>query len=680
MTLLNRDMSWLGFNLRVLEEAQEIDVPLFERLKFLAIFSSNLDEFFRVRYPEIIALSLLKKKTKKAIDYHEANLVQKVQVEIKRQIGLFRNILQNSILPELKENGIIFYYEMPVLKEHLPEIREIFLSDILSFIRPIYLDENSGKNFIPKNNHLYFVVTLQKKDEEVLHYAIVNIPSEKIKRFFVLRPLGDYEYVIFLDDIVRENLQYIFPNQQITGSYSIKINRDSELDLAEDYSGNILEKIEKQLKKRDFNPPSRFLFERGMPLKLQKFLASFFNVGPDEVFSGGRYHNLNDLADFPTFNKNFYYRKRKPLSSPNMMNSGDIFNILAKEDILIHLPYQSYNPVLSFFNQAAVDVNVTEIYITLYRVAAESHIINALISAAKNGKSVTVFIELKARFDEANNIKWSKEMKDAGIKIIYSLPNIKVHTKIAVIKRKGDAKQSFAILSTGNFNETTAQFYTDHLLMTTDSGIIKDLMQLFKFLEVSNVTVDTKKIKFENLLVSKFNMIPALNKLINQEISKAKKGKPALIRMKINNLEEPHIISRLYKASQAGVTIQLLVRSICCLEPGIPGESENITVKRIVDRYLEHSRILIFGTGANTKVFIGSADLMTRNLSHRIEVFVGIKNQECKNELIKYFEIQWKDNDKAVLLLPGLAQKKMHLNGEKYNAQAGIYRYLSIKK
>ncbi len=680
MTLLNRDLSWLSFNLRVLQEAHNAEVPLFERLKYLAIFSSNLNEFFRVRYPEIMALSVLNKKTRKSIKNYEESVVEKIQMEVRSQLDYFGNILHEEILPQLKENGIIFYYGMPIHKEHLPEIREIFLSDILAFIQPIYLDAHSKKNFIPENNQLYFVITLAEENADILNHAIVNIPSEKVKRFFTLRSLNNYEYVIFLDDIVRENIQFLFPNQEIISVYSIKINRDSELYLADDYSGNLLQKIEKQLKKREFNSPSRFLYEAGMPRNLQMFLASIFNITTEEIFTGGRYHNLDDLWDFPTFNKNFYYEKIKPVSSANILNSGDIFNVLLNEDILLHLPYQSYNPVLSFFNQAAVDINVTEIYITLYRVAVESHIINALISAAKNGKNVVVFIELKARFDEANNIKWSKQMKDAGVRIIYSQPDIKVHSKIALIKRKNETKELFAILSTGNFNEVTAQFYTDHVLMTSDTQVTKELMQLFKFLELSNVIDHHKKIKFEALLVSKFNMVSVLDDLIEKEIEKAQNGEPALIRIKVNNLEEPHVIEQLYKAGQAGVEIRLLVRSICCLVAGIPGESDNITVKRIVDRYLEHSRILIFGAGEDPEMFMGSADLMTRNLRHRIEVMVCIKNESCKNELLNYFEIQWNDNDKAVVLLPGLIQKKLNDNAnEKNNAQQKIYNYLSAK-
>jgi polyphosphate kinase len=682
MIMYNRDLSWLGFNLRVLQEAADPEVPLYERLKFLAIFSSNLDEFFRVRYPGIIALSILNKKTRKAIQGNDENIEEKVQDEINRQLNFFGSVLYNEILPLLKGNGIIFYYDSRVRDEHLSEIREIFLADILSFIQPIYLDGKSEKGFMPENNRLYFVITLQEDTNGLLKQAIVNIPSEKTKRFFELTPLDGFNYVIFVDDIVRENLVYLFPGLQILGVYSIKVNRDAELYLSDEFSGDLLQKIEGQLKKRDFGTPSRFLFQQGMPPNVQMFLAAAFNLTTNDMFPGGRYHNLKDLWSFPSFNKQLYYEKLKPLSLPNVMNSGDIFNKLLHEDLLLHIPYQSYNPVLSFFNQAAVDVDVSDIYITLYRVAEESHIINALISAAKNGKNVIAFIELKARFDEANNIRWSRIMKHAGIKIMYSRPEIKVHSKIALVKRrKGTSNQSFAVVSTGNFNEITAQFYTDHVLMTTASAIVEELQQLFDFLQLKEVTDKHKKLAFETLLVSQFNMNSELERLISKEIGKAKRGEEALIRIKVNNLEEPGFINLLYDAGRAGVKINLIVRSICCLVPGIAGQSDNIVVKRLVDRYLEHSRILIFGTGEGEEVIIGSADLMTRNLYHRIEVYVRVTNKNCKEELLKYFDIQWHDNDKAYMLLPGLEQKKIYLPGtEKINAQQAIYHFLEKRQ
>ena len=677
----NRDLSWLGFNFRVLQEAADKEVPLYERLKFLAIFSSNLDEFFRVRYPSVILLSKLDRKTRMQVSLGSTeDIPEKIQNEINRQLEIFGSLLLKEIIPELKENGIIFYYNSAIRPEHIPEVKEIFLSHVLSFIQPIFLEGDSTNSFLPENNQLYFVVSLKENNQGLLRQAIINIPSNKLKRFFTLTPLDGLEHVIFIDDIIRENLASIFPGLEIIGTYSIKFNRDAELHLADEYSGNLMNKIEKQLKKRDFGPPSRFLYQNGMPRNLQLFLTSAFGVKYEDMFAGGRYHHLSDLAKFPSFNKDLGYKKLKPLSSLNVMDSGDIFNVLNKQDVLLHIPYQSYNPVLSFFNQAAVDMEVTDIYITLYRVAAESHIVNALISAAKNGKNVTAFIELKARFDEANNIKWSRVMKDAGVKIIYSIPNIKVHSKIGLVKkRKGLEDVSYAILSTGNFNEITAQFYTDHVLMTTDPVVIKEMISLFKFLQKKDKTPEKNKLKFDKLLVSQFNMNTRLEKLIDNEIERAKQGAEAMIRIKVNNLEEPYFISLLYKASQAGVKVNLIIRSVCCIIPGLPGISEKVTIKRLVDRYLEHTRLMIFGAGENAEVIMGSADLMNRNLYHRIEVCISIKTPACKKELIDYFEIQWKDNDSAVELMPNLEQKKPEVIGEKINAQQAIYSYLKNK-
>lgn len=673
----NRDLSWLSFNLRVLQQAEDAAVPLFERLKFLSIFSSNLDEFFRVRYPYMLAIESLGKKTQKKISTAaDEDVVEKAQAEINAQLNYFGKILNEEIIPALKNNGIIFYYNMPILDVHLAEIREIFLSGVLSFIQPIILDGANDKNFLPENNKLYLLVSLKAAGKETLTHAIVNIPSEQLQRFYVLQPYENYEYVVFIDDIIRENLARIFPNMEIQGVYSIKLNRNAELDLNMEYSGDLLQKIERQLRKRDFGAPSRFLYEAGMPKNVQLFLASTFNLKFEEMFEGAHYHNLKDLIHFPKFNKDLEYKKQKPLTLHEAANSGDIFNILDNGDVLLNLPYQSYNLVLAFFNQAAVDPDVTDIYITLYRVASESHIVNALISAAKNRKNVFAFIELKARFDEENNIRWSKLMKEAGVKIIYSQPDIKVHSKIALVKKKsGDKHLSYALLSTGNFNEITAQFYTDHVLMTTDKTIIKELEPLLEFLRKNDAEAKAK-IKFEKLLVSQFNMFERFEKLINAEIKKAQAGEDALVRIKVNNLEEQALIDLLYKASRAGVKVHLIIRSVCCLKPGVKDLSENIIVRRLVDRYLEHTRIFIFGTDDNAEIIIGSADWMNRNLHHRIEVCTSITAPECKKGLIDYFNLQWSDNDKMVQLGENYDQYKIqNNNAEKINAQELLYHY-----
>ena len=673
--LYNRDLSWLTFNHRVLQEAKDPAVPLYERLKFLAIFSSNLDEFFRVRHPVVVAFSKLDKKTiKKQSLLSEEDIAEKIQHNIQNQLNEFGNILLNELIPALKENNIFFYYNQPLLPGHLPEIKEIFLSKVLSFIQPVVLGADTEYHFLPENNQLYFVVTLKDDLKETISHVVVNIPSKKLQRFYTLSSIDNKHQVVFIDDIIRENIDLLFPGQQIQSIYTIKFNRDAEVSLGDDYSDKLLDKIEKQLTKRDKGAASRFLYEKGMPANLQHFLAAMFKVSVSDMFEGGRYHNLSDLFTFPSFDNSLHYKKEIPILFPS---GGDIFDSIAQKDILLHLPYNSYTPVLSFFNRAAVDADVTEIFISLYRVATESHIVNALISAAKNGKKVTAIIELKARFDEANNIKWSRIMKQAGVKLIYSESAIKVHSKIALIKKKsGGINSCYGILSTGNFNESTASFYTDHLLMTANKKICTELEWLFEFLQNKKSPADAGPMPFEELLVSPFNLLNRFEKLINTEIKKAKKGLPALIRIKVNNLEEPYFINLLYKASEAGVKVHLIIRSICCLVPGIANLSANITIRRIVDKYLEHTRLFIFGVNKGATIAMGSSDLMTRNLRHRIEVCLQVKEEQISNQLINYFELQWADNSKSTTMLNDMQQIKTLNPGDIVNAQHSIYEYI----
>ena len=675
--LYNRDISWLAFNHRVLQEAQDKNVPLYERLRFLAIFSSNLDEFFRIRYPVVSAFSKLSEKTIRRESFlTEDDVREKIQMQIVGQLNEFGHILLEDIIPSLKEKNIFFYYNDAILADHINEVRQIFLAKVLSFIQPVFLNIEGTKDFLPENNQLYLIVTVSDKLTDTLNHVSVNIPSAKLSRFFELKCIGDMRYVIFIDDIIRENIFMLFPGKKIESVYSIKFNRDAEIELNDEFTVNLPEKIEKQLSKRETGATSRFLFEKGMPSNLQMFLSTMFKAEITDMFEGGKYHNLSDLYNFPAFDNTLFFPKAEPIHYPPV-NGGDIFANISASDVLIHLPYQSYFPILSFFNQAAVDADVKEIYITLYRVAAESHIVNALISAAKNGKKVTVFLELKARFDEANNIKWSRVMKNAGVRLIYSNPDIKVHSKIALIKKKTDkGTVNYAVLSTGNFNENTALFYTDHVLMTADKNICNELENLFSYLQKKKTDLPKNDIKFKDLFVTQFNLIDDFEKLIDGEIKKAKKGLPAQIRIKVNNLEEAYFIDLLYKASRAGVEVRLIVRSVCCLIPQTINLSANITVKRIVDRYLEHTRLFIFGTDENALVAMGSSDLMTRNLRRRIEVCVSIKNNYCREQLLHYFRLQWEDNTKAVRLTAGMEQVRLQPGDTPHNAQTEIFNYL----
>ncbi|MBC7866286.1 MAG: polyphosphate kinase 1, partial [Gloeobacteraceae cyanobacterium ES-bin-316] len=572
---------------------------------------------------------------------------------------------------------VCFYYNQPIQAVHEAEIREIFLSNVLSFIQPIFLGAETSHDFMPENNQLYLIVTIKNNIQGSINHVAINIPSKKLQRFYELAAIEEMRYVIFIDDIIRENIRILFPGQEVLSVYSIKFNRNAELSLDDDYSKDLLDKMEKKLSKRDQGLASRFLFEKGIPANLKLFLASMFKINVDDLFEGGRYHNLSDLFTFPSFDKALHYEKRKRILYPPSTANGDIFNTIMQQDVLLHLPYHSYTPVLSFFNQAAIDVDVTEIYITLYRVATESHIVNALISAAKNGKKVTAFIELKARFDEANNIKWSRIMKQAGVRLIYSDPDIKVHSKIALVKKRVQDKTiSYSILSTGNFNETTASFYTDHVLMTTDQKVSDELNKLMHFMQRKNANPHKSEMLFKELYVSQFNLVHDFENLIGAEIAKAKQGMPALIRIKVNNLEEPYFINLLYAASQAGVEVQLIIRSICCLVPGVAGKSEKIRIKRIVDQYLEHSRIFIFGVGEDAIAIMGSSDLMTRNLRRRIEVCIKLKDLKCRQQIIDYFSIQWADNVKAVELLSNMEQERIATTSEKHNAQTELHTYL----
>ena len=677
--LFNRDLSWLSFNHLVLQQAKKADVPLYERLKFMAIFSSNLDEFFRVRYPIVVAFSGLGKKTlKKASLKPQVDVTDQIQKVVNKQLSDFGQILINKIIPQLKENNIFFYYNSRIKQEHYQQIKNIFVSEVLSFIQPIILGAEESNDFLPENNILYLVVTVKDNLKETIRHIIVNIPSHKLKRFYTLTSIEDRNYVIFIDDIIRFNMELIFPNLDIENIYSIKFNRDAGLNLNNEYSSDILERFEKKLKKRDKGPTSRFLYEKSMPVNLRLFLASLFNVSLEDMFEGGRYHNLSDLIDFPKFDNELEYKPFQHIPYPLISGESDIFSIISNRDVLLHLPYHSYTPVLSFFNQAAIDTDVTDIYITLYRVASESHIVNALISAAKNGKNVTCFIELKARFDEANNIKWSREMKNAGINLKYSDPKIKVHSKIGLINKKiGNNTVSFTILSTGNFNESTAKYYTDHVLLTSKPEIAKEVQTLFQFLLKKNANIEKSKLRFNELIISQFNMLSEMESLIEKEIKKAKKGKPALIRIKVNNLEDPWVIQKLYNASNAGVEIRLIVRSICCLVPAMEKSSSNIVIKRIVDRFLEHTRLFIFGSDEEAVVFMGSSDLMIRNLRHRIEVCIKLKDEICRKEIIEYFKIQWKDNTNAVFISNELHNIPVNNDNPKFNAQQEIYNYLT---
>jgi polyphosphate kinase len=679
-TFINRDLSWLSFNHRVLLEAADESVPLYSRIQFLSIFSSNLDEFFRVRMPSIYAFtSINAKKTSLREEYPE-NLSQTVIEYLQGQLQDFGRIFTGQILPSLEENNIHLYYGDNMRSEHTETIIEFFLSRVLSFLQPVILkEENQGTIFL-ENNYLYFIVDIEDADNPgIRQYALLNIPSDQLPRFSVLPQIEDKHYLLFLDDVIRENLAEIFPGYKIHGAYAVKLTRDAELNIEDEFTGDIADKIEKQLGKRDIGLATRFLFDAKMPAAIRDFLIQYFDLREEEMVEGGRYHNLKDMGTLPNpTNKKLTYDPWPSIPHPDFKTINSIFKTITEGEQLLHLPYHSYNYILRFFNEAAIDPQVIEIYVTLYRVAANSHIVNALISAAKNGKKVTVFVELKARFDEANNLKWSKKMKSAGVRIINSIPGLKVHAKIALVKRFEDGKMNhYSLLATGNFNETTGKFYTDHVFFTSKREFSDELQQLFLYLQSRLQPDEVEKLRLKHLLVSQFNMVKRFSKMIDREIENAKAGLRAHIIIKVNNLQERGMIEKLYEASNAGVKIELIVRSICCVAPGIAGQSENITIRRIVDRYLEHARVFMFYNNGDPEFYMGSADWMSRNLYSRIEVIFPIYDGKLKEEINDILRLQLSDSRKAVLFRADLTNEKIASVGDQaIAAQEAIYKYV----
>jgi polyphosphate kinase len=678
---LNRDLSWLSFNYRVLMEAADQEVPLYSRISFLSIFSSNLDEFFRVRMPAIYTFTSIKAKKTLIREEYPKDLVQQVQETLQDHLEQFGRILTQQILPELRQNGIHLYYGDPILPDHDDQVREYFLSRVLSFLQPVILRKENQKEVFLENNALYFIVDIEPSAEAGVHYyALVNIPSDHLPRFMELRSIADEHYIIFVDDIVRKNLQEIFPGFIIHGAYSIKLTRDAEMQLEDEFVGDIAEKIEKQLEKREAGHSTRFLYESNMSEKVMEFVQDYFDLRDEEMVEGGRYHNLKDLGKLPNpGNDDLEYPNQPAVQHPGFDYHRSIFQTILEGEKQLHLPYHSYNYILRFFNEAAIDPRVHEIYVTLYRVAADSHIANALISAAKNGKKVTVFVELKARFDEANNLRWSKKMKAAGIRIINSIPGLKVHAKVALVKRwENESWQHYSFMATGNLNEVTGRFYTDHVYFTTDKEFGGELEVLFDYLQSRKEPREYGAVPFKHLLVSQFNMVPRFTELIEREIRNAQQGKHASIIIKMNNLQEREMIIRLYEASEAGVKVQLLVRSICCLAPMVKGQSENIRVVRIVDRYLEHARVFVFHNDGEPEYFMGSADWMNRNLHSRIEVCFPLYNKQLNKEIGHILQLQLNDTRKAVQLTPRL--ENIYIRSENGQpvlaAQNAIYEYI----
>lgn len=682
ISFFDRDLSWLSFNYRVLEEGAKEKTPLLERISFLSIYCSNLDEFYRVRIPALSALQKIKKK-----ENLPESVLQDIAATVNGQLGHFGQVLNSRVLPALAGQGIHFVYDQPIPEAVRKGADEYFFTQLLAFLQPVHLSR-ARDTFFPENDKLYFaVVTSAPGGQENIY--ILNIPSDSLSRFYRSEE-GNVQTILFIDDIIRSNLEFVFPGLSVKGAYSIKITRDAELDLEDEYEGDLAEKIEKKLAKRDAGLATRFLYQPGIPLRILEPLIDSLGLNRASIVAGGRYHNLRDLSAFPVKDEHLSYPKwpslKRSYDRTDLADSGQLerngrhhslFDLISETDILLHAPYESYDPVLQFFNEASIDPSVEEIYLTMYRIARDSRIAHALISASRNGKKVTVFVELKARFDEANNLRWAGQMKAAGVKIIYSIPALKVHAKVALVKKRVQQRIIYyGLLATGNLNENTARFYTDHILLTGNHDLMRELELLFIFLGKHKDPRESAKIPFRHLLVAQFNLHQRFLALIDREIGNAGKGLPASVTIKLNNLEEQVLISKLYEASQAGVKVSLIVRSICCLIPGVPGMSENITIKRIVDRYLEHGRVFIFHNDGKEEIFLGSADWMNRNIYRRIEVCFPLYDETLKQEIREIIRLQLADNVSAVVLNPSMENVPVTEEGTPVRSQEAIYQYI----
>jgi polyphosphate kinase len=669
----NRDLSWLSFNKRVLEETRFSDLKVGDKLKFLAIHYSNLEEFSRVRLAiiEELAQSEINEVSDVYID-----ILASARVENYQQSVLSREILEKQIVPELAANGVILYQnDEEILAPHREEIRHIFMSKVLSYLQPVAITPKA--RIFLEDRMLYFLVHVNAGRRLEDLKVILNIPHFILPRFYSLSQADGKHYVVYLDDIVRIGIKTLFPDFIFHGIYSIKLNRDADLHLDAQKESDVdefIEELQKRLSKRKSGLPSRFQYDSCMPAELVNYCKHHLKLEGGEMIPIGRYQGANDFFSFPIPSSlNLNQPSWPSLKHSRLSMFGDYFASIAGQDHLLHFPYQSYDHVLVFFNNAVLDQNVTEIMVTFYRIAEQSHIVNALISAARNGKKVKAFIELKARFDEANNLHWAEQMSKAGVHISYSLPGTKVHAKAAlIIRRERGQYRKYGFFGTGNFNEKTAGIYSDMGMLTSDPRLCDELEDVFKYLFHR-----IQPSPFSHLLVGKFGSAEKFIELIDHEINEAREGRPCGITIKVNNLEERTMINKLYDASRAGVHVNLIVRSICCLRPGIKGLSENIKLYRVVGRYLEHCRIFRFHHSGKDLVYMGSADWMYRNLHHRVEVVFPLYNEQIKQEVKEYLRIQLTPAEKTQCLNEDLVHVPWPENPQLHCVQETFYRLLA---
>ena len=671
MELINRELSWLAFNERVLQEAMDDKVPLIERMHFLGIYSNNLDEFFRVRVANIRRMIGVNKKRIDGFNGTPNELYNEIRKTVlKQQIKFEETYL--GLKKELAAQHIFHVDDTISDEKQLHELLNYFNQELKHSIVPIILDKKTPFPRL-KDSSIYLAIKIISDDFQKVKFALIQIPSE-FPRFYRMKEDSD-KFVILLDDIIRLNLKnifQIFPYDTIE-AYTFKFTRDAELDLDDDISVSFFDKIEKSLKQRKKGKPVRFVYDERMPKDLLDYLLKSLNLkfGVNTI-PGGKYHNFKDFSKFPSFeHPEFLYKEQKPLAHPILENKRSLIKTILNQDVLLHFPYQKFDYVVDLLREAAIDPKVVSIKINVYRVARNSQVMNALMAAIYNGKNVTVILELQARFDEENNIYWANTLKENGARVIYGLQDLKIHSKLMQIARISNRQeQLITYVGTGNFNEKTAEIYGDLSLLTSNILISREVKKVFRLLE-NNM----ERGLFKQLLVSPFNARRKIVALIDLEIKNAKNGLPSLIRLKLNNLTDRKMIEKLYEASQAGVKIEMIIRGICCLIPGVKGQSENITAISIVDRYLEHTRFMIFCNNQKPLYYISSADWMERNLDKRIEVAVPILSSELQAEIDTIFNYQWRGSVKSRLFRKDLKNVYRKAVGKPFHAQLELYNY-----
>jgi polyphosphate kinase len=642
----NRELSWLAFNDRVLQEALDDEVPLVERLRFLGIYSNNLDEFYRVRVANIKRMIQLEDQKVDGYKGTTDELYEEIRNVVIKQQRKFEHAYA-SILHKLKLKGIKHYDELTVNEKQKNELKSYFFSSVIHDIVPVLIDKKMPFPRL-RDKAIYLAVRMEWDYKRKARFALIEVPN-LVSRFYILKSEKE-QGVILIDDIIRLHLADIFPifSFDTIEAFTFKFTRDAELNLDDDVSMSFIEKMEKSIKQRKKGEPVRMVYDHRMPQDLLEMLIKSLNLTSGiNTIAGGKYHNFKDFMKFPDFgNKEFIYSPYKPVDHPSFHKQHSLIKVILEKDVLLHFPYHRFDHVVDLLREAAIDPKVVSIKINIYRVAQNSQVMNALVNAVRNGKDVTVVLELQARFDEENNLFWSERMKEEGAKVLYGPEHLKIHSKLIQIKRIAEKKeQLITYVGTGNFNERSAQVYTDLGLITVNSKIAEEVHQVFHMME-NNLHHP----HFKTLIVSPVNSRKKYAQLITNETKNAKKGLPAFIHIKINNLVDSEMIDKLYEASQNGVKIKLMIRGICCLVPGIKGLSENIEILSVVDRFLEHTRFLIFGNNDDPLYFITSADWMERNLDKRIEVGTPIIEQALKDQINLVFSMQWGDREKARII------------------------------